>query len=133
MKNSYQIIGWVARILCIGAIVFVSIFALDAFAEGKPLMEQLKDFFMHLLPSFVLIIFLYISWKKSIIGGIIFLITGIALTPWVYDHNFNMNDSVMMSIGIVATITLPFIIVGILFIWSGRLKNKYLKNKNLET
>jgi len=119
MKNFFY---WLPRILCILAILFISLFALDAFEEGKTIGQQLLAFLIHLMPSFVLLAFLLVAWKWELIGGIIFMLIGIGFTPLIYKHNYNMNHSVGMSIGIIACITLPFVVIGILFIVSYILK-----------
>ena len=90
-------------------ILFISLFALDAFQPDLTIWQQLKGFIIHLIPSFLLIIFLLFAWKKELYGGIIFIIIGIALTPVVYKNNYQMNESVGMSLGIIAVITIPFI------------------------
>ena len=69
-----------------------------------------------------------LAWKKELIGGILFVIIGLVASPFVYKMNFNMNHSVLLSLGIIAAITLPFIIVGGLFIVSHYLKNKSLNS-----
>jgi len=116
MKTNIKLIHWIPRILCILAICFISLFALDSFNAELTIWEQLGDFFMHLIPSFVLLAFLILAWKKELIGGVVFIIIGLALSPFIYNHNYNMNQSVSMSLGIIATITLPFVVVGFLFV-----------------
>lgn len=116
MKKLKPFLYWLPRILCILAILFVSVFALDAFQPELTLWQQIQGFIMHLIPSFILLLFLLIAWKWELIGGVIFVLIGLVLSPFVYMHNYNMNGSVWMSIGIIAMITFPFIIVGILFI-----------------
>ena len=116
MTRNSRIIYWLPRALCIVAILFVSMFALDSFQPGRSIWEQLQDFAMHLIPSFILTIFLVIAWKWELIGGILFLLIGLGLSPIIYMHNFRMNGSVWMSLGVLGMITVPFIIVGILFI-----------------
>jgi len=125
MKNSIKLLHWTPRILCILAILFVSLFAFDSFEEGKTIGQQLLAFTIHLIPSFVLILFLSIAWKWEKIGGVLFIVIGAALTPYIYNKNFNMNHNVWLSIGIIAAITIPFIMVGILFVISD------LKKRNL--
>ena len=77
---------------------------------------------MHLIPSFILLVILILAWYKELLGGIIFIIIGLVLTPFIFNHNYKMNESVWMSLGIIMTITFPFILVGILFIVSHKLK-----------
>ncbi len=126
MKTSIKVIHWVPRILCIIAILFISLFAADAFGLGLSIWQQLVDFLMHLIPSFILLALLIIAWKWEYIGGIIFMIIGLGFSPIVFMHNYKMNHSIGMSLGIILMITIPFVIVGILFIVS-----HFLKKKNL--
>ena len=116
MNKLKPFLYWLPRILCILAIVFISFFALDAFQPELTVWQQIQAFLMHLTPSFILLLFLLIAWKWELIGGVIFVLIGLVLSPFVYMHNYNMNGSVWMSIGIIAMITFPFILVGILFI-----------------
>ena len=101
MSKALKIVHWTPRILCICAILFVSLFALDAFGHGGGFWKELGDFIIHLIPSFILLLFLIIAWKWELIGGIVFTV--------------------------IASITLPFILVGILFIIS-----YYMKKKQVE-
>ena len=98
------------------AILFISLFTADAFAPELTMWQQIAAFIIHLIPSFILIIFLVIAWRWELIGGIIFTLIGIGLSPFVYIMNYRMNHSIWMSLGIILSITIPFIIVGILFI-----------------
>lgn len=115
-------IHWAPRILCILAILFISMFALDAFDPSLTVGQQVLDFLMHLIPSFVLILILVLSWKWELVGGIVFTILGLVFSPLIFMHNYRMNGSVQMSLVTVALITLPFIIVGVLFIMDYRLR-----------
>lgn len=109
---------WTPRIICILTILFVSMFALDAFQPDLSIWEQIAAFFMHLIPSFILTAILIIAWKWELIGGIIFILIGIGLSPFVFSHNYSMNNSIWMSLGIILTITIPFALVGVLFVLS---------------
>ena len=128
MNVSIKIIHWLPRILCILAILFISLFALDAFNPEKTSWQQIGDFLMHLIPSFVLIIFLIIAWKREFIGGILFILIGLGLSPIIFMHNYKMNQSVWMSLMVILIITIPFIIIGILFIVSHNMKKKNLSS-----
>ena len=126
MTTTIKIFHWLPRVLCILAILFVSMFALDAFDPKLTFWEQLLGFFIHLIPSFALFLFLFIAWKWELAGGIIFMVIGIGLTPSLFTGNYRMNHSFWISMGIIASLTLPFIVVGGLFIMS-----HYLKKKNM--
>ncbi|MEK6780772.1 MAG: hypothetical protein AABY93_03650 [Bacteroidota bacterium] len=122
MKTSIKILHWAPRIICILAILFISMFAADSFAPELTFWQQIGGFLIHLIPSFVLLGFLIVSWKWEFIGGILFTVIGLGLSPFIFQHNYNMNHSVGMSLSIILAITFPFIIVGILFMLSSSMK-----------
>ena len=94
MKNSAKIFYWTPRIICIIAILFISLFALDAFSPELSFWQQISGFLMHLIPSFILLAILILAWKKEFIGGILFMIIGLGLSPIVFSHNYRMNHSI---------------------------------------
>jgi hypothetical protein len=99
-------------------------FALDSFSPERTFWQNLGALLMHLIPSFVLIALLIIAWKWELIGGIIFTIIGLGMSPFIYNHNFHMNHSVGKSLLALFIVTVPIIIVGILFIVSHFMKKK---------
>jgi len=126
MKTSIKILHWTPRIICILAILFISMFAADAFGPEKTIWQQLGDFLLHLVPSFVLIAVLIVAWKWEYIGGITFIIVGFGLSIFVFILNYNRTHSVGTSLVEILIITFPFVVVGALFIISN-----YMKKKNL--
>jgi hypothetical protein len=124
MESKIRIFNWLPRIVCILAILFVSLFALDSFSPGLTIWQQLGAFFMHLIPSFVLLAFLIVAWKRELIGAIIFILIGIAISVLVYNINYSRLHSVGKSLVIVVAIAIPFVVVGILFLISYLLKKK---------
>ena len=122
MNKRNQVFHWLPRIICILAILFISMFAADAFEQG------LSAVLIHLIPSFVLLTFLIVAWKWEFIGGIIFTLIGLGFTPVIFMLNYNRNHSIWLSLSTILVITFPFIIVGILFIVSHLLKRKNLQS-----
>lgn len=125
MKTTIMIVHWIPRILGIMAIIFISLFALDSFKPGVPPWQQIAGFLMHMIPSFLLILFLVVAWKWELPGGIMFVILGLGFMPFIYMMNYHMNHSVWMSAGVVLMINLPFVLTGSLFITSHILKNRH--------
>ena len=123
MKTSSKIIYWGPRILCILAILFVSMFAADSFDPKLTIWQQIGGFLIHLIPVYILIILLVIAWKWELIGGILFALIAVGLSPSLYIHNFRMNHSVWITLSVLLMISFPFFLVGGLFILS------YFKNK----
>ena len=128
MKTSVKILHWAPRIICILAILFISLFALDSFSPDLTIWQQIGAFLIHLIPSFLLLVLLIVAWKREFIGGIIFTLIGLGFSPFIFVHNYKMNQSVWISLIIVLVITVPFIIAGILFIVSHSKKKKNLSS-----
>ncbi|HLN73863.1 MAG TPA: hypothetical protein VK205_11245 [Prolixibacteraceae bacterium] len=118
MSTAIKILYWTPRILCILAILFISMFAADAFNPQLTFWQQVSDFFVHLIPSYLLIAILWVAWKWELIGGILLTVFGLVTTPLVWNINYSMNHSVATTLGVLLVITFPFIVIGLLFIAS---------------
>jgi len=92
---------WLPRVCAVVFTACISIFALDAFSDPHwPL-----ALFMHLIPTFVLIVLTGIAWKRERFGGALFFLAGFLLTAL----------SVLRS----PVVTVPVMVIGVLFIVSG--------------
>lgn len=96
----------IARILMIAFILFLTMFSLDVFEMEGTLLEQLGGFVMHSIPSLVLVAVLLVSWRNPLVGGVLTLASAAALTL-----RFRIQ-----GITELATLVLPLVVVGILFI-----------------
>ena len=95
-----KVIFWLPRVLAIVFIAFISIFALDVF--GEP--QWYLALFMHLIPSFILIILTVIAWNRLLIGGVLFLVAGCVMA--FFFHSLPLS--------------VPVFVVGFLFIITAR-------------
>jgi len=95
---------WLPRFLAISLILFISMFALDVFEEP----QWFLALFMHLIPSFILVILTVFAWKNEKIGGVCFLLAGLAAI--IFYHSL--------------IIAIPTLIIGVLFLS----ENYFLKN-----
>lgn len=125
MSKSIKLFHWLPRFICILAILFISMFALDSFEGDNSIWEKIEAFAIHLIPTYILTVFLLIAWKWERIGGIIFIVVGLGFIPFIATHNYAMNQSIWQTLLIILAINIPFIIVGMLFLVS-----HYLKKKN---
>jgi hypothetical protein len=120
----------VARILCILAIAFIGMWALEA-VEGKVgLGRQILGFLMapSFLLSVVLIIILIIAWKRELIGGILIALIGLATSAFTYIFTYHRrlhmasqgyrSVRTAQALNFFVMISLPLIIPGVLFIIS---------------
>ena len=91
----------------LASLVFLSLFALDAFEEGMTIRQALPGFLVHLAPMAVLLAVVGLSWRREWIGGLVF--TGLAATyAYVARHHASW----------IAVVSGPLLVVGILFLWS---------------
>lgn len=103
--NTFKFI-WIPRILMILFIGLFILFSLDAFGGSEPIINKLMAFFIHLMPSFLLLLFLVISWERPKLAGILFVILGIVFT-FYYD---TYEDPISFL-----TVSLIPILAGVLF------------------
>jgi hypothetical protein len=110
MTNSTQTwVTWAPRVLGILVSGFVGLFALDAFRAGRPLVEDLPEFGMHLLPSALLAVVVAVAWRRPWIGAAAFLLLAAAYALTVPGR----LDWILVISG-------PLFLVGMLYLWSAR-------------
>ena len=68
-----QLLFWSPRVLTILFALFLSLFALDVFEEGYGLWETVLALFMHLIPTWIVLIVLALSWRWEWIGAVLFV------------------------------------------------------------
>ncbi len=117
---------WWPRALCIAAILFISLFAADSFSPGLSFWQQITGFLIHLIPSFILIGVLLLAWKRELTGGILLILISLGFTPFVFKLNYNPGESIWHGIAPILLVTMPFLIAGILFIISHKLRTRKL-------
>lgn len=69
-----QILFWSPRILGILFALFLSLFALDVFSEGLSVADAILAFLIHLIPTYIVLIVVFISWNRDDMGAIIFFV-----------------------------------------------------------
>lgn len=72
-------VSWSLRIFMILVILFFGMFSMDVFDGKTPLPQILTGFFMHNIPTLILLLLLVISWARENIGGLLLIIAGIAM------------------------------------------------------
>lgn len=112
MNIRKKLLWWAPRILSIGFIIFVSLFALDVFSAYTGI-HVLLPLLMHLLPSLLLVLLVVIAWKHAWMGALAFL--GFAVF-YVGDVGFTQPLSWYLIL------VLPATLIGLLYLlsWLGR-------------
>jgi len=89
------------RILGILAALYLGIFALDAIDEG------IMAFLLHLVPTFVLLLIVVLSWRRPWIGGILFIVLSVLYSVPAWARG-------VWNWGIFV----PLLVIGLLYLWS---------------
>ena len=66
------------RSICVIFALFLSLFALDVFTEGYGFWDTLVALFMHLIPTFLVLVALGLAWRWEWVGALLFSALGIA-------------------------------------------------------
>ena len=101
-----RVLLWSPRVLGILVCLFLGLFALDSFSEGRPFVQSLGAFAIHVAPAVLLLAVVAISWRWPWVGAVTFIGLAAAYTTMVR----RLDWSVVIS-G-------PLLIVGTLFLWS---------------
>jgi hypothetical protein len=105
-----EIFARIARIVAIAQAMLLAVFALDVWQEHNTMLARAEALFIHLLPSMLIAISLFIAWKHPRRGSFIFTLLGIVYTVNEWGH--------WRAIGLIAA---PLIVCGILF-WFASIK-----------
>ena len=106
VKKGKGWIFWTPRILSILFICFLFLFSFDVFGEGQGFWMTALAFFMHNIPVLILLVVLLISWKYEIVGGVAFILAGLAYMLW---KNFELF-SYLIIVGTTFFIGILFLI-----------------------
>ena len=116
-KEGDKFIYWTPRILTIMFILFLMLFSLDVITEGASLQDILLGLIMHNIPAFLLAAVLIISWRYEIVGGIAFILAGLAYIAVLLLSHFEMN-----MLAWILQISGTAFLIGILFLVGWRRK-----------
>ncbi len=81
-----RLIYWTPRVLCILFALFISMFALDVFGEGRGFWETLAALGMHMIPTAVIVLVTILAWRWEWIGTLAFFTTGVLYSVRTAQH-----------------------------------------------
>jgi hypothetical protein len=120
-KKIKKWIYWTPRVLSIIFIFFLALFSLDVIGTGLSFWGTVLALIIHSIPSILLLIVLLISWKYEIVGGVAYILAGLAyIIILATSSNF---EGYMLSWS--AIIAGPAFVIGILFLINWRKKGKF--------
>lgn len=103
-----RIVYWSARLLGMATCLFIGMFGLDAFSEGKPWRDGLADFAVHLVPAAILLLIVAVAWRRPWVGAAAFFALGV-----LYATTLSRG-----RVDWIVVISGPLFVVGALFLWS---------------
>lgn len=115
-SSTRRLLYWSPRILTLLFAVFLSLFALDVFGEGYDLWGTLVALFMHLIPTWIVLVVLIVSWRWEWIGAVAFVFLGL-LYVWFALERGHPEWTL--------AITAPLFLIGGLFLFN------WLKRKEI--
>jgi hypothetical protein len=121
--STKNFVFWTPRILCILFALFISLFALDVFCKGDNFWQTLLSLFMHLIPTFVILIVLALSWRWEWVGGILFIAIGISYTVMAWGK---------FVLSVYFLISGPMFLIGILFLINWFYKDEIKTRKEIQ-
>ncbi|MCX6810015.1 MAG: hypothetical protein NTZ65_04720 [Candidatus Berkelbacteria bacterium] len=98
-------------------------FSLDVFEPGLSAKDIAIGLFMHNIPALALLAVVVISWKHEIVGGVVFILAGIAYITWVLTSS-RFEGNIWAPSLIIGG---PAFVIGVLFILNW-IKKKQTKN-----
>lgn len=79
MNNTLKsILFWTPRALMTLFALFLVVFSFDVFGNGEPFWTVVAGFLIHNIPTFVLLLVIWLTWRREWIGGVIFVLLGLA-------------------------------------------------------
>lgn len=102
-----KILFWTPRVLCIAFALFLSLFATDVFVPGRSIFDAIIAFLMHLIPVYIILAVLAVSWKFEWIGAAFYSGLGLFYIIWVWG-----KFPFVTYLGISG----PLFLIGILFL-----------------
>ena len=100
-----RILYWSPRVLTILVALFLSLFALDVFEEGRGIGETIIALLIHLVPTWIVLAVLLLAWRWEWLGTLLYVAAGMLYLV----KNLNHPDWILVISG-------PLFLVGVLFL-----------------
>jgi hypothetical protein len=122
-----NLIYWSPRILSILFLLFLAMFSLDVFDMDLGFWGTAVGLFMHNVPTFILLVVLILSWRREIVGGVVFILAGIIYIAMTLKTILENPPPQWDRLTFSPIIAGPAFLIGILFIIGRHKKKKEVK------
>jgi hypothetical protein len=91
---------WIPRVLLILVALFMGLFSIDVFSMKAPFLRLMEGFLIHNIPSIVVLLVLFLIWKRPFMGGIIFTALTVVFSIWIaiYFTRYLLTDLLFFSL-----------------------------------
>jgi hypothetical protein len=96
-RSARRALLWTPRVLSILFALFLAVFALDVFSEDRGAWETVAALILHLIPSFLVLALLAVSWRREWIGGVVFLLFGFVYLLFAWGRGFHWTAYLAIS------------------------------------
>jgi hypothetical protein len=114
---------WTPRALSIAFLAFLSLFAIDVFAEHLGFLQTALALAMHLIPVFGMLVILLLAWRWEWIGAVFYTAAGLLYVWWVLSRAHPLPLAIRMNWILV--------IAGPAFVIAGLFLANWLKRADL--
>jgi hypothetical protein len=108
MMTRTSLLLWAPRVVGVLVVLFLSVFALDAF-DGRPPLDAVAGFVIHLAPALIVLAVVAVAWRLPLAGAVAFPILAVFYAV-----------TVRWRLDWVAVIGGPLVVLGLLFLASWR-------------
>lgn len=120
MQSVNRLLYWPPRVLSILFISFLALFSLDVFTPGAGVWAIVMGLVIHNIPVIILAAVIVIAWRYEWIGGVAFLLAGIAYIVAVANRELPWYISLSWSM----TIAGPAFLIAALFFANWFMKDR---------
>ena len=114
-RTAIVVLGAESIVHCVCA-VHQSVCTLDVFNEQKGFWVTSLALLIHLVPTFLVLLLLAVSWRREWIGGILFLL-GVSYVVWAWNKPFGVWSTLLLIAG-------PLVLTGSLFLLNWRYRDE---------
>ena len=75
-------VWWAPRLLSAAFAVFLSLFALDVFGDGRGVLATIAALAIHLIPVYLVLLTLWVGWKREWVATILYAVLGATYIVW---------------------------------------------------
>ena len=82
MNKEQDMVRWIPRVLGVAMVLFLGMFASDAFQGDASIGDKVLDFLMHVIPAGLCLAVVMVAWKREAIGAVVFALLAGVYTLW---------------------------------------------------